>query len=50
MLKLLKVDLREDCKANFGGNVLKGEKSEREKQHEMLRLKLNVLTCESTAV
>ena len=24
MLKLLKVDLREDCKANFGGNVLQG--------------------------
>ena len=24
MLKLLKVDLREDCKANFGGNVIKG--------------------------
>ena len=24
MLKLLKVDLREDCKANFRGNVLKG--------------------------
>ena len=25
MLKLLKVDLREDFKANFGGNVLKGK-------------------------
>ena len=24
MLKLLKVDLMEDCKANFAGNVLKG--------------------------
>ena len=24
MLKLLKVDLREDRKANFGGNVLQG--------------------------
>ena len=24
MLKLLKVKLREDCKAIFGGNVLKG--------------------------
>ena len=24
MLILLKVDLREDCKANFGGNVLQG--------------------------
>ena len=24
MLKRLKVDLREDCKANFGGNVLQG--------------------------
>ena len=24
MLKLLEVHLREDCKANFGGNVLQG--------------------------
>ena len=24
MLERLKVDLREDCKANFGGNVLQG--------------------------
>ena len=47
MLKRLKVDLREDCKANFGSNVLQGKTKT---IHEMFLLKLNVLTCESTAV